>query len=113
MLAASSVLAASMLAGAQDDVVRGPANVRDAVRVVSGAAAEIGEPLLNPLPEPSRSSLSLVLEPFVTLPKSVPTSGVVTDRRPVRYNRINHLSALPDGSGRLAVPDMNGPLYTI
>src|SRR5690606_17581794 len=45
----------------------------------------LGEPLLNPLPEPRRSSLSLVLEPVVTLPKSAPTSGTVMDRRLVRH----------------------------
>jgi glucose/arabinose dehydrogenase len=67
----------------------------------------------NPLPDPERSNLGLVLEKFVTLPGSKPTSGIVTDGRLMRHNRINHLSELPDGSARLAVPDLNGSLYLL
>lgn len=84
-----------------------------AAQTDAGVEGAVVEPLLNPLPVPIRSNLGLVIEPFVTLPPSAPTSGVATDRRLQRHNRINDLSELPDGSGRLAVPDLNGPLYML
>lgn len=88
------------------------AAVAAAVFICSQASAQVA-PLLNPLPDPQRSTLGLVLEEFVTLPASVPTSGTPTDRRLIRHNRINMLAELPDGSGRLAVADLNGPLYLL
>jgi len=76
-------------------------------------AGALAERLINPLPDPIPSQLAVVIERFVTLPESRPTSGAVTDRRLIRHNRINNLGELPDGSGRLAVPDLNGPLYLL
>jgi hypothetical protein len=77
------------------------------------AAAQTGEPIADPIPEqPIASGLGLELKEFVELPQSEPTPAP-TDQRLVRWNRINYLGELPDGSGRLYVPDLNGKLYLI
>lgn len=61
-----------------------------------------------PVPAP----IGLVLSEVVTFPKTTPTPAP-TDTRLMRRARINHLGELPDGSGRLFVPDLNGPLYLL
>jgi glucose/arabinose dehydrogenase len=77
------------------------------------AAAQNGEPIADPIPEqPIASGIGLRLEEFAQLPQSEPTPPP-TDQRLVRRNRINYLGEIPDGSGRLYVPDLNGKLYTI
>jgi glucose/arabinose dehydrogenase len=77
------------------------------------APAQTGEPLHDPIPEqPINSGVGLQLEEFVQLPQSQPTPPP-TDQRLVRRNRINYLGEVPDGSGRLYVPDLNGKLYMI
>lgn len=68
-------------------------------------------PPSDPLPDPRPDGFGLTLTKFLTLPKSA--NPQLTDPRLQRYNRINYLGEIPDGSGRLAVPDMNGMLYVI
>ncbi|NOW00591.1 PQQ-dependent sugar dehydrogenase [Isoptericola chiayiensis] len=69
-------------------------------------------PLLNPLPDPSRSNLGIEVTELAQLPESQ-TTPATGDQRLVRHNRITHLDEVPDGSGRLAVPDMNEILYLV
>ena len=77
------------------------------------APAQTGEPLHDPIPEqPINSGVGVQLEEFAQLPQSQPTPPP-TDQRLVRRARINHLGEVPDGSGRLYVPDLNGKLYMI
>lgn len=58
-------------------------------------------------PDPTPSSLGLVLEEYATLPASTPNGPWTDTRIGTRHNRINHVGELPDGSGRLFVPDLN------
>ncbi|MFD0688264.1 PQQ-dependent sugar dehydrogenase [Actinomadura fibrosa] len=79
--------------------------------VPPASAAQDPAPILDPIPDdPAPSGLGLVLQEVARLPKSEP-SAPPTDPRLVRWNRINHVGELPDGSGRLYVPDLNGKLY--
>lgn len=79
-----------------------------------GATAHAAEPITDPIPErPTTSGIGLTVEEFAAFPKSVPPDGPVTDPRLRRHARINYLSELPDGSGRMAVPDLNGKLYLV
>ncbi len=79
-----------------------------------GATAHAAEPITDPIPErPTTSGIGLTVEEFAAFPKSVPPDGPVTDPRLMRHARINYLSELPDGSGRMAVPDLNGKLYLV
>lgn len=70
------------------------------------------QPLLNPLPDPTPSLLGIEVEELVQLPASS-TTPAASDPRLIRHNRITHLEEVPDGSGRLAVPDMNAVLYLV
>ena len=70
------------------------------------------EPLLNPLPDPELSTLGIEVEELAQLPESQ-TTPATQDQRLIRHNRITHLDEVPDGSGRLAVPDMNDILYMV
>lgn len=70
------------------------------------------EPLLNPLPDPPRAALGIEVTELAQLPKSQ-TTPATQDQRLVRYNRITHLDEVPDGSGRLMVPDNNDILYLV
>ncbi|MFD9698623.1 PQQ-dependent sugar dehydrogenase [Lentzea sp. NPDC059081] len=69
-------------------------------------------PIADPLPTPGPSGLGLELTEAAQLPASQPVPPP-TDPRLVRYNRINYLGEVPDGSGRQFVPDMNGRLYLL
>ncbi|MFC6886836.1 MULTISPECIES: PQQ-dependent sugar dehydrogenase [Actinomadura] len=70
-------------------------------------------PILDPIPDdPAPSGLGLVLKEVAQLPKSEP-SAPPTDPRLKRWNRINHVGEVPDRSGRLYVPDLNGNLYLL
>ncbi len=70
-------------------------------------------PVPDPIPQdPKKSSLGLVLEEFHQFPQTSPTPPP-TDQRLVRHARINYIGEVPDGSGRLYVPDMNGPMYLL
>ena len=80
--------------------------------VPSVAAAQADVPLQDPLPDPVPSSLGLTVQEFAQFPKTE-TTPVPIDPRLVRYNRINYLGEVPDGSGRLYVPDLNGNMYLV
>lgn len=56
------------------------------------------------------ADFGLVVEEVAQFPKSEPTPAP-TDPRLMRHARINYLGELPDDSGRLYVPDLNGTLY--
>lgn len=78
---------------------------------VAGPARAAG-PITDPIPEqPIQSSLGLVLAELAAFPKSEPTPP--SDGPLMRHARINAVVPLPDGSGRLAVPDLNGTLYLL
>lgn len=69
-------------------------------------------PITDPIPaEPIVSGLALTLQEFVTMPPS--DSPPVDDPRVQRWARINFLGEVPDRSGRLFVPDLNGKMYLI
>lgn len=70
------------------------------------------DPLLNPLPDPALSALGIELTELAQLPESH-TTPETQDQRLVRHNRITHLDEVPDGTGRLMVPDNNGTLYLV
>ena len=75
-------------------------------------AAEPG-PVYDPIPtEPVTSRLGLVLTEYASFPKSETTPPLI-DQRLNRVARINTIMELPDGSGRRAVPDLNGLLYLV
>lgn len=70
------------------------------------------QPLLNPLPDPELASLGIEVTELAQLPASQ-TTPATQDPRLVRHNRITHLDEVPDGSGRLMVPDNNAVLYLV
>ncbi|GMA30299.1 PQQ-dependent sugar dehydrogenase [Litorihabitans aurantiacus] len=70
------------------------------------------QPLENPLPDPTPVSLGIEVEELAQLPAST-TTPETQDQRLIRHNRVQHVDEVPDGSGRLAVPDMNAILYTV
>jgi len=82
------------------------------VDVAAGVQADdVG--LLDPIPEdPRPSELALTLREFAQFPRSEPFPPT-TDPRLVRWARINFLGELPDGSGRMYTPDLNGTLYFV
>lgn len=79
---------------------------------MSGPADEpAAAPILDPIPEdPIVSGLGLTVEEFAAFPKTETTPSPI-DPRLVRHARINYLGQVPDRSGRLYVPDLNGKLY--
>ncbi|MGN9807447.1 PQQ-dependent sugar dehydrogenase [Micromonospora sp. L32] len=80
--------------------------------LVSGPA-RAADPVLDPVREmPTQSRLGLVLSEYVNFPQSFPNPAPV-DQRLMRTARINTIMELPDGSGRRAVPDLNGNLYLV
>ncbi|MGH3709489.1 MAG: PQQ-dependent sugar dehydrogenase [Pseudonocardiaceae bacterium] len=86
-------------------VVSGTLPVRQGVAYDNG-------PITDPISErPTVSGLALTLQEFVTMPASNPP--LTDDPRVRRWARINFLGEVPDRSGRLFVPDLNGKLYLI
>ncbi len=88
------------------------------VAVVSGALSvpralpHTDGPITDPISEePIVSGLALTLREFVTMPPSDPPP--IDDPRVKRWARINFLGEVPDRSGRLFVPDLNGKMYLI
>jgi hypothetical protein len=76
-------------------------------------AFQASTPVLDPVPEaPIPSDLALRVERFAVFPKSEPIPEP-TDPRLVRTARINYLGEIPDSSGRMFVPDINGALYIV
>ncbi|MEV0778686.1 PQQ-dependent sugar dehydrogenase [Streptomyces sp. NPDC050433] len=80
--------------------------------LVPPASAREDGPIADPLPDPTLSEIGLVLDEFSTLPKSAPVPPP-TDDRLKRWARINFVGEVPDGSGRLYVPDLNGKLHLL
>ncbi len=70
-------------------------------------------PLAHPLADPIASGLGLTLQEFVTIPSSKPHPPPPPGDNLDRWARINYLGEIPDGSGRLFVPDLNGKMYLI
>lgn len=71
-------------------------------------------PITDPVPRQIKSStLGLVLEEYAQLPASEPNGDWTDVRLGDRHNRINYIGELPDDSGRMQVPDLNGSLYLI
>jgi glucose/arabinose dehydrogenase len=104
MLAVAAVAACSVPA----PIVRSPSTPPS-----SGATAEPGVPLTHPLPNPTPAGIGLILTPFAQMPRSAPNPPVESGDNLDRWNRINYLGEIPDGSGRLFVPDLNGKLYVL
>ncbi|MER7441419.1 PQQ-dependent sugar dehydrogenase [Micromonospora avicenniae] len=81
--------------------------------LVAAAPAHAADPIYDPVPEAQiQSRLGLVLTEYAAFPKSEPTPAP-TDARLMRQARINTIMEIPDGSGRRAVPDLNGKLYLV
>jgi glucose/arabinose dehydrogenase len=93
-----------------DDAVPAPAALAtDEAAVV----ADENTPLVDPIPEdPTPSDLALTIEEFAQFPRSEPFPPT-TDARLVRHARINFLADIPDNSGRMYTPDLNGTLYIL
>ncbi|MFL6089051.1 MAG: PQQ-dependent sugar dehydrogenase [Aeromicrobium sp.] len=66
-----------------------------------------------PLPDPKPDGLTITLTKFAQLPPSKTNPPAPRGDKLDRYDRINYLGELPDGSGRLYVPDLNGSLYLL
>jgi glucose/arabinose dehydrogenase len=82
--------------------------------VAPPALAQEGAPIHDPIPEqPIQSGIGLQLKELTRIPASETYPGPPVDPRLVRWNRINYLGEVPDGSGRLYVPDLNGRLYMV
>jgi len=80
----------------------------------SATADDADTPITDPITaEIEPSSLGLVLEEYAQLPASVPNGTVTDGRIGSRFNRINYVGEVPDGSGRMYVPDLNGSLYLL
>ncbi len=76
-------------------------------------AAQADAPILDPIPEdPITSGLGLVLEEYTQFPKTETTPSPI-DPRLVRHARINFIGEVPDQSGRMYTPDLNGMLYLV
>ena len=70
-------------------------------------------PVTDPIPEqPIQSHLALTLQEFAQFPKSE-TTPLPIDPRLMRFARINYIGEVPDHSGRLYTPDLNGKLYLL
>ncbi len=79
----------------------------------AGSTTSTDAPITDPVPEqPEQSRLGLVLQEHAQLPASQPTPPA-TDQRLMRHNRINYVGEVPDGTGRMYVPDLNGPLHLL
>src|SRR5262245_6978240 len=106
-----AVLAQALVCEMSDGVVSDLA-VLDPVASRTVLAADV-QPLLDPIPEdPVPTDLALTVEEFAAFPKSDPFPPT-TDARLVRQARINFIGDVPDGSGRMYTPDLNGTLYMV
>ncbi|GIF63784.1 hypothetical protein Ais01nite_18190 [Asanoa ishikariensis] len=84
-----------------------------ALSLLVASPARAADAVYDPVPESQvQSRLGLVLEEYASFPKTEPTPAP-TDGRLMRQARINTIMELPDGSGRRAVPDLNGKLYLV
>jgi glucose/arabinose dehydrogenase len=81
--------------------------------LAASPARAAAAPVYDPVPtEPVTSRLGLVLTEYASFPQSF-TDPPLVDQRLNRIARINTIMELPDGSGRRAVPDLNGNLYVV
>jgi hypothetical protein len=82
--------------------------------LASAAPAAAQDAIHDPIPEqPIQSGIGLKLKQVTRLPASDTYPGPPVDERLVRWNRINYIGEVPDGSGRFYVPDLNGKLYMV
>lgn len=94
-------------------VLPAPSPARAAPRAAQTAQVAADVPIADPIPDkPVTSGLGLVLTEVAQFPQSTPNPAP-TDPRLMRRNRINYVGEIPDRSGRLFVPDLNGTLYTL
>jgi glucose/arabinose dehydrogenase len=73
-------------------------------------------PIDDPLPgELKPGTLGVSLSDFIQLPRSRPDVVIPPSGRPIAPGaaRINYIGEIPDGSGRLYVPDLDGMLYLV
>jgi hypothetical protein len=83
------------------------------VPLLHGAPQSPDQAILDPIPQgPVASGLGLTVEEFASFPKSEP-QPTPTDKRLVRWARINDIGEIPDGSRRMFVPDINGAMYVV
>ena len=76
------------------------------------AAESRPEPLADPIPEKiQKGSISVALENFVQIPESAESAAPA--RTNAAHARIQFMTPLPDGSGRLVVNDLRGMLYLV
>ena len=101
-----TIAGVALLAG----MVGAPTTAAAAPADTASTAAD--EPIQDPLPDPAQSSLGVTVEEFAQFPKTEPVPPP-TDPRLMRHARINYLGEVPDGSGRLYVPDLNGEVYLL
>lgn len=105
-----AVAARAVIQDESDGVIDDLASVAPPVAPSTLAA---DAPLLDPIPEdPRPTDLALTLHEVLQFPKSEPFPATV-DPRLVRWARINFFGEMPDGSGRMYTPDLNGTLYLI
>ncbi|WP_242579273.1 sorbosone dehydrogenase family protein [Amycolatopsis sp. 195334CR] len=77
------------------------------------ALAQDDDPILDPFPaDPALADFGLVLEEMTQMPKTEAVPPTPDDRIK-RHARINYVGEVPDGSGRLYVPDLNGRMYLL
>jgi hypothetical protein len=81
--------------------------------VTACSAQPAAGPLVHPLADPIESGLGLILQELVTIPPSRPNPPPPSGDNLDRAARISYLGEVPDGSGRLFVPDLNGKMYLI
>lgn len=76
------------------------------------AAESRPEPLADPIPQKiQKGAISVALEDFVQIPASEESAN--PERTNAAHARIQFMTPLPDGSGRLVVNDLRGILYLI
>ena len=77
------------------------------------AARAAGQPIGDPIPDgPITADLGITVQEFASFPKSDPIPAPI-DPRLMRWDRINYIGEVPDGSGRMYVPDLNGKMYLV
>ena len=76
------------------------------------AAESRPDPIADPIPEKiQKGDISVALQDFVQIPES--QDSAMPERTNVAHARIQFMTPLPDGSGRLVVNDLRGLLYLI
>ena len=74
------------------------------------AAESRPDPLVDPIPEQiQKGDISVTLEDFVQVPRT--EDSAMPRQTNGAYARIQYMMPLPDGSGRLVINDLRGPIY--